>query len=86
MSRTRPNENGFAVFEWFSRSKPFHRWHTTKPVLIDFGEEDGFWRVCKFDPSTNKGVTLLVDRTKFAAALVNGDTDFSKNGGPVSRL
>lgn len=86
LSRARPNENGFAAFEWFSRSKLFHRWHTTKPVFIDFGEEDGFWRVCRFDPSTKKGVARFVDRNKFAAALVNGDTDFSKNGGPASLL
>lgn len=86
MSRARPSENGLAGFEWYSRSKLFHRWHTTKPVFIDFGEEHGFWRVCRFDPSTKKGVVMLVDRDMFAAALVNGDTDFSKNGGPASRF
>lgn len=83
-SRSRVDDNGMVVFRWYSRSKLFHRWHTKKPVFIDFGENVGFWRICKYEPSTKQGVALLVDRNVFTSALINGSTDFSKNGGPAS--
>ena len=83
--RAKPNPNGFASFEWYSRSKLFHRWHTNTPVFIDFGQDGGFWRICRFDPVTKRGVALLVDRDMFSAALVKGETDFSKNGGSATR-
>lgn len=82
--RSRPDANGFAFFRWYSRSKLFHRWHTTTPVFIDFGDKYGFWRVCKFDPKRKEGFALLVDRSLFTAALIQGTSDFSRNGGPAS--
>ncbi|ODJ92267.1 hypothetical protein BB779_04135 [Pseudomonas viridiflava] len=82
--RSRPDANGFAFFRWYGRSKLFHRWHTTTPVFIDFGDKYGFWRVCKFDPKSKEGVALLVDRSLFTAALIQGTSDFSRNGGPAS--
>lgn len=82
--RSRLDENGLSFFRWYGRSKLFHRWHTTNPVFVDFGDKYGFWRVCRFDPKTKEGVALLVDRTLFTAALVEGTTDFSRNGGPAS--
>lgn len=85
MFRSRVNDDGFASLSWYSRSKLFHRWHTTTPVFIDFGER-GFWRVCQFDPVKKEGIVLLCDRDAFAKALIEGKTDFSKNGGPASRL
>ncbi|KTT25448.1 MULTISPECIES: competence protein CoiA [Pseudomonas] len=84
MSRSRVDGNGFASLHWFSRSKLFARWHTTVPVFIDFGEGHGFWRICRFDPVTKRGVLKVVDRSVFADELINGLTDYSRNGGPAS--
>lgn len=39
----RIGEGGTAQFQWFDRSTLFSRWHTTKPLFIDFGTEHGFW-------------------------------------------
>lgn len=83
--RSGTDSNGFAGFAWHGRSKLFQRWHTTTPVFMDFGDH-GFWRICHFDPAKKRGVALIVDRSAFAEALINGKTDFSRNGGPASPL
>lgn len=84
MGLNKPSIDGYASFEWIGRGKLFNRWHTTKPVFIDFGNEHGFWRVLKFNPSTKRGVVKIVDRSVFCAELSNGVTDFSNGGGPAS--
>ncbi|MBV7514556.1 competence protein CoiA [Pseudomonas sp. PDM25] len=83
-SRSGVNENAMARFRWSGRSKLFQRWHSTKPVFIDFGEDHGFWRICRFDPKSKEGIALLVDRDMFSAALIGAETDFSSGGGPAS--
>lgn len=40
--RSRPDPDGLANFNWFGRSTLFKRWHSEKPVFIDFGSY-GFW-------------------------------------------
>ncbi|SEP37287.1 competence protein CoiA [Pseudomonas sp. Snoq117.2] len=85
MSISRVNEHAMAGLRWYGRSKLFARWHTTTPVFIDFGEEYGFWRVCRFDPETKKGVVMFVDRALFVEALTTGQSDFSSGGGPASK-
>ena len=77
------NDNGIAAFNWWSRSTLFSRWHTTKPVFIDFGDH-GFWRVLRFDPKTKKGLAGLVSMTGFVELVGSGTTDFSAIGGPAS--
>lgn len=73
---------GYAYFRWMGRSRLFHRWHTRTPVFVDFGGES-FWRVGSFDPSTKEGMVRLVNRELFCQALINGETDFSRGGGPA---
>lgn len=75
--------DGYAGFTMYGRSKLFHRWHRHKPVFIDFGSS-GFWRIARFNPTTKKGVALLVSPDQFAHAAAAGLTDFSVNGGPAS--
>lgn len=82
--RSRPNNAGIAQFQWFGRSMLFARWHTTKPVFIDFGEEHGFWRILRFDPTTKKGLAGLVDKAAFVELASSGTTDFNSVGGPAS--
>lgn len=82
--RTRPNQHGIVEFRWFSRSKLFDRWHITKPVFIDFGQEHGFWRVLRYDPKTKVGRAGLVDPGMFVELASSGNTDFSTIGGPAS--
>lgn len=84
MFRSRIDQNGFANLHWYSRSKLFARWHTTKPVFIDFGEDQGFWRLCRFNLTTKKGILMLVDRSLFVKNLIDGKSDFSSGGGPAS--
>lgn len=76
--------DGIVGFQWFGRSKLFDRWHTTKPVFIDFGNEHGFWRILRYDPKTKKGLAGIVDVTAFVELASSGTTDFSSNGGPAS--
>lgn len=82
MSVTPSNDDGVRGLHWIGRGKLFHRWLSHKPVFIDFGEI-GFWRVCRFDPVTKRGVVMAVDRDLFAQRILNGE-DFSKGGGPAS--
>lgn len=82
--RSRPGEDGIAHFHWHGRSKLFQRWHTHKPVFIDFGPEHGFWRVLRFDPGTKKGLVGLVNIDEFVKLASSGTTDFSGVGGPAS--
>lgn len=37
--RSLPDGSGIVQFEWFSRSKLFHRWHRLTPVFVDFGAD-----------------------------------------------
>lgn len=82
--RSRPNEDGIAHFKWFGRSTLFKRWHTTKPVFIDFGPEHGFWRVLRFDPNAKSGVAGIVNIDSFVQLASSGTSDFSSVGGPAS--
>jgi competence protein CoiA len=84
MMRSRPGEDGIAGFQCYGRSKLFARWHTTKPVFIDFGPEHGFWRILRYDPKAKKGLAGLVNVTGFVELASSGTTDFSSNGGPAS--
>lgn len=86
LSRSRPNEEGLAHFTWYGRSQIFKRWHTTKPVFIDFGSKHGFWRVLHFDTVNKKGIVGLVNIDKFVNAVCSGTTDFSSAGGPASPM
>lgn len=82
--RSSPNADGIAQFQWFGRSKLFSRWHTLKPVFIDFGPGYGFWRILRFDPQTKRGLAGICDIAGFVALASSGSTDFSANGGPAS--
>ncbi len=82
--REQPNQDGIARFQWFGQSTLFKRWHTTKPVFIDFGPEHGFWRVLRFDPKTKRGLIGYVDIDDFVQLASSGSTDFSAVGGPAS--
>jgi competence protein CoiA len=82
-SRLTPG-NGIADFRWFGGGSLFKRWHTTKPVFIDFGEQHGFWRILRFDPATKSGRAGVVDIASFVALASSGTTDFSAAGGPAS--
>jgi competence protein CoiA len=82
--RSRPNSDGIAHFNWFGRSKLFERWHTTKPVFIDFGLEHGFWRILRFDLKERRGMAGLVNVEGFVQLASSGTTDFSSVGGPAS--
>ena len=85
-SRSQLSAEGFAYFSWFGRSQIFKRWHTAKPVFIDFGAEHGFWRIYQFDPITKKGLVGLVDIGSFVNTACSGTTDFSSGGGPASLI
>lgn len=82
--RERICEDGTVQFQWFGRSTLFSRWHTTKPVFIDFGPEHGFWRVLRFNPNTKRGLAGIVDIDAFVQLASSGTTDFSTAGGPAS--
>lgn len=82
--RSSPDADGLVQFHWFGRSTLFQRWHTTKPVFIDFGAERGFWRILRFDPQTKRGLAGLVDVAAFVQLVSAGTTDFSSMGGPAS--
>ncbi|WP_044420291.1 competence protein CoiA [Pseudomonas syringae group genomosp. 3] len=83
--RGRPDEHGLAQFAVFGRSKLFERWHTEKPVFIDFGKA-GFWRIAHYNPKTKRGVALIVNKEAFVQMASSGSTDFSAQGGPASPL
>jgi len=82
--RSGVDEDGLAHFHWFGRSKLFDRWHTTKPVFIDFGEKFGFWRILRFDPVSRKGLAVLTNIETFVKLASAGTTDFDRSGGPAS--
>lgn len=82
--RSRPDGDGIANFTWYGRSKLFARWHTTKPVFIDFGDR-GFWRILRYEPTTKSGLAGLVNVAAFVELATSGTTDFSSVGGPASR-
>ncbi|WP_116812789.1 competence protein CoiA [Steroidobacter cummioxidans] len=83
LARSRPNEDGIVGFRSIGRTKLFARWHTTKPVFVDFGDEHGFWRILRYDPETKEGLAGLVNVAAFVELASSGTTDFSKNGGPA---
>lgn len=78
------SDDGLVDFVWYGRSKLFHRWHTTKPVFVDFGEEYGFWRILRFDPISSCGRAGLVNKEGFVTLASSGTTDFDSIGGPAS--
>lgn len=82
--RTRVSSDGLVDFTWHGRSKLFHRWHSAKPVFIDFGDQFGFWRILRFDPVTREGRAGLVNIDGFVELASSGKTDFSTAGGPAS--
>lgn len=82
--RSQLDEDGVVSFRWYGRSKLFNRWHSTKPVFIDFGSDHGFWRILRFDPATKSGLALLVNIEGFVALASSGSTDYSSCGGPAS--
>lgn len=84
--RSNRDEDGVVQFHWHGRSKLFHRWHSQKPVFIDFGEAHGFWRILHFDPSTNRGLAGIVSVGAFVSLASSGSTDFSSGGGPATQL
>ncbi len=81
LSVSESDENGLRALHWMGRGKLFHRWMSHKPVFIDFGKS-GFWRVCRFDPATKRGLVMAVDRDLFVRRILDGE-DFSKGGGPA---
>jgi competence protein CoiA len=82
--RSRPDADGLVSFRWHGRSKLFARWHTKKPVFIDFGPEFGFWRILRYDPTSRRGLAGLVNIEGFVQLASSGTTDFSSTGGPAS--
>lgn len=78
-------QSGIAAFEWYGRSRLFHRWHTQVPVFIDFGEH-GFWRILRFDPDTRRGIAGLVDIPRFVALVCSETTNFRTAGGLASSI
>lgn len=76
--------NGYVGFRWPARNKLFDRWHSLKPVFIDFGEAHGFWRIGRFDLATRRGIAVITDRNAFVHRITMGDTDFSEGGGPAT--
>lgn len=81
--RSSPDAEGFVSFDSHGRSKLFDRWHTKKPLFIDFGDR-GFWRIARFDPKTRRGIAMLVTLAGFVQLASSGTTDFSSGGGPAS--
>ena len=75
--------NGYVGFRWAGRSKLFARWHSTKPVFIDFGKA-GFWRICRYDLATKRGAAQLMSPDRFTQLLISAETDFSQGGGPAT--
>lgn len=82
--REKIGKDGTAQFQWFGKSTLFLRWHTIKPVFIDFGAEHGFWRILQFDPKTKRGLAGIVDVAAFVKLASSGTSDFSGAGGPAS--
>ncbi len=82
--RSNPNSDGISQFQWFGRSTLFSRWHTLKPVFIDFGPGDGFWRILRYDPKSKRGLAGLCDISVFVTQASNGGADFSSVGGPAT--
>jgi hypothetical protein len=82
--RSHPDANGFVSFRWHGKSKLFAKWHTLKPVFIDFGQGHAFWRILRYDPKTKDGLAGLVDIKSFVELASSGASDFSANGGPAS--
>jgi competence protein CoiA len=82
--RSRPDKDGLVNFKWHGRSKLFAKWHTLKPIFIDFGPEHGFWRILRFNPDTKAGLASLVNIDGFVSLAISGTTDFSASGGPAS--
>ena len=79
--RSRPNSYVISKFQWFARSTLFNRWHTLKPVFIDFGSEHGFWQILRSDPKTKRGLAGLCVISGFAELASSGTTGFSSVGG-----
>lgn len=79
-------KDGLVKFEWYSRSKLFHRWHREVPVFIDFGPREGFWRILRFDSHSRVGVAGVVSVDAFVELVCWGTTDFSAGGGPARPL
>jgi competence protein CoiA len=84
MSRSSPDADGLADFRWYGRGQLFARWYTFKPVFVDFGSRQGFWRILRYDPKTKKGLAGLVNIDAFVELASSGRSDFSANGGPAS--
>lgn len=82
--RSRPDTDGLVSFRWHGRSKLFARWHTLKPVFVDFGQGGGFWCILRYDPTTKRGLAGLVDIKSFVELASSGASDFSVSGGPAS--
>jgi hypothetical protein len=78
------NQDGLTGFRWYGKGKLFARWHTTKPVFIDFGD-GGFWRICRYDTATKEGIVGIVGIQAFVDMVSSGTTDFSSIGGPASK-
>ncbi|ABM32288.1 competence protein CoiA family protein [Paracidovorax citrulli] len=71
-------------FHWIGRSKLFQRWHTEKPVFMDFGR-NGLWQVHRFNLSTRKGKLIWTPRSEFVEAVAGNTFDFSFEGGPAAK-
>jgi competence protein CoiA len=82
--RSLHNADGLVSFRWHGRSKLFARWHTEKPVFIDFGQGFGFWRILRYDPNTRRGHAGSVNINSFVQLARSGTSDFSSGGGPAS--
>ncbi|AVS68140.1 hypothetical protein C8245_22960 [Paracidovorax avenae] len=76
------NQAGEGLHRKYGRSRLFHRWHTRKPVFLDFGA-DGLWQVVRFDPATDRAQLQLLDIDEFVEAVALGIHDFVAEGGPA---
>jgi hypothetical protein len=82
--RGQPDGNGVVQFHWFGRSTLFNRWHTFRPVFIDFGPGYGFWRILRFDPKSKRGLAILCEISAFVAQTSSGETELILVGGPAT--
>ena len=58
---------------WIGKSRLLHNWaEATAPVYIDFGDEEGLWRLIHFDTNENWGIVMPTTREWLVEACLNG--------------
>ncbi len=67
------------------RSKLFQRWHTEKPVFMDFGR-NGLWQCTVSTSLDPQGKLIWTPRSEFVKAVAGNTFDFSFEGGPAANV